>query len=320
MTTTIIHPQEIYLLERYISLEYFGELRDAWGTMVKHVETCLDQFMQNLPLDYRNRPLSDQPDAVWGERVLPNFRDTFQGLCDGYIRLSHGDMAALHYAHGVTSDFKGQMDFWSGWMSEEDEEKYRDLMSAALTLSSNIKATEGAYWDHGDLTWDYDVPSRGPLNPPPNWPSYRSVSSVKASTGERLLKSGIYLPDIDDSCAQFLSIKYNEAPEASVFVGMSDTFDPVTQTKDGEEPRHENRPCTWTLIERVSDTGGRSTAPSLLPPTTHRVTAGESCPETGYYFTPARADSRRRFEQGEIMPDFESGYGLTIWQWDQVQD
>ncbi len=65
MAVTTIHPQEIYLLERYVSLEYFGELRDVWGAMIKHVETCLDQFMKNLPLDYRKRPLSDQPDVVW---------------------------------------------------------------------------------------------------------------------------------------------------------------------------------------------------------------------------------------------------------------
>jgi hypothetical protein len=43
------NPQEIYLLERYPSLDYFCELRDTWADMVKHLETCLDRFMQNLP-------------------------------------------------------------------------------------------------------------------------------------------------------------------------------------------------------------------------------------------------------------------------------
>ena len=47
-----------------------------------------------------------------------------------------------------------------------------------------------------------------------------------------------------------------------------------------------------------------------------RCLAGQPCPRAGFWFTPARADSRRRFALGEVMPDVGGSYGATIWQWD----
>lgn len=50
-----------------------------------------------------------------------------------------------------------------------------------------------------------------------------------------------------------------------------------------------------------------------------RAAAGEPCPRTGWWVTPAAGDSRRRFEQGDLMPDLKSAWGATIWQWDTRQ-
>lgn len=48
-----------------------------------------------------------------------------------------------------------------------------------------------------------------------------------------------------------------------------------------------------------------------------RCESGQPCPQTGWWLTPARANSRHLFKQGDIMPAFEeSSYGATIWQWD----
>ncbi|MFZ6648914.1 PoNe immunity protein domain-containing protein [Undibacterium sp. TJN25] len=46
-----------------------------------------------------------------------------------------------------------------------------------------------------------------------------------------------------------------------------------------------------------------------------RVQGGQACPAEGYWETPARANSRHFFKQGEVMPTFEgANYGATIWQ------
>lgn len=228
---TPLNPQEIYLLKRYISLDYFGERRDTWGEMIKHLERCLDQFMQNLPLDYRNRPLPEQPDAVWGERVLPNFRDTFHHLCNGYIQISHNDFGGLGHASRISNDRKGQTDFWNGWMSIDDQNTYGALLHSASMRASNIDVTEGAYWNAGALTTFYDKGEFGSLNPPANWPQYKLNPRIQVASGHPVKQCGIYLPDVDNSCAQFLSTNYDETPEASVFVSMRELFHPVTKVK-----------------------------------------------------------------------------------------
>ena len=49
------------------------------------------------------------------------------------------------------------------------------------------------------------------------------------------------------------------------------------------------------------------------------VPANASCPETGWWFTPAKTGSRRYFKQGETMPSVGGDYGLTFWQWSPDQ-
>lgn len=47
-----------------------------------------------------------------------------------------------------------------------------------------------------------------------------------------------------------------------------------------------------------------------------RFSAGETCTSSGHYFTPARLDSRRWVNAGDVFPHIDSTYGKTIWQWD----
>jgi hypothetical protein len=120
-------------------------MRDAWEKMLKHSEDMLDRFMRNLPADYRRRPLPDQPDIVWGERVLPNFRDTMRLLNDGYIKLSQGNYEALGRANGVTGGVRGQTsDYSSAWMDDVEpgaEAKYYEFLFKANSLAWPIKRT-----------------------------------------------------------------------------------------------------------------------------------------------------------------------------------
>lgn len=61
---------------------------------------------------------------------------------------------------------------------------------------------------------------------------------------------------------------------------------------------------------------GSGNAPKLRP----NVPAGQPCPEAGWWFTPAANDSRRYFNEGDIMPRIEgSSYGDTYWLWDADQ-
>lgn len=51
-----------------------------------------------------------------------------------------------------------------------------------------------------------------------------------------------------------------------------------------------------------------------------RKAAGELCPKSGWWFTPAKANSRRYIQQGIAFPAIEgSDYGSTFWQWSPDQ-
>ncbi|MBS1211301.1 MAG: hypothetical protein H6R19_3699 [Proteobacteria bacterium] len=85
-----------------------------------------------------------------------------------------------------------------------------------------------------------------------------------------------------------------------------------TRYKDGSIPEEEKHyPTPEQSLALVVPT-----TPEVL----HlRCPAGQPCPKAGYWLTPAKLSSRRLFKQGEVMPDFDSNYGATIWQWDEQQ-
>lgn len=321
MPTTPLTAQECVILERYTSLEYYGRMRDTWEAMVRHVENLLERYVQHLPDGYRNRPLPKQPDIVWGERVIPNFRSTLQDLYDGYIELSHGDWSEWG-APGVTGDFRGQSDFWYGWMDEVEEggsEKYFDLILKATHFARNINATGYASWIIGELSSGYEVSPFDPWELPTTWPRYRLNPAVQINTGEQVTKPGLYWPEAEDAAVQFLvpsgppeDIEGYGAPEACV--GLS---------KDGGQYDHEE-PTTWIKVERVPGETVEDGLANLLEgatPPQRNVPGSKPCPRTGWWFTPAEKNGRRRhFKHGDTFPVIEgSSYGDTFWQWSPDQ-
>ena len=69
------------------------------------------------------------------------------------------------------------------------------------------------------------------------------------------------------------------------------------------------------LVDWYRAHGSADTSPDTPP----RQPAGQPCPKEGWWFTPAAAGSRRHFKHGEIMPEVQSDYGSTFWQWDSDQ-
>ena len=315
---TPLRPQEIYLLERFSSKEYYQQMQDAWAAMLKHVEDCLQRFMRQLPADYRKRGLPMQPDIVWGDTVLPNFRRTMASVNRGFISLTHGDHSGLFGAVGVEGDMRGVKDYWEGWLDEvatDAGEKFGNLIGRASHFAGNILATAEAHWYKGELSTDFYPSSQGPLDPPPAWPRYRLNPQIQVRTGEPVPQSGVYLPDVDDSCAQFLIASKHfttytrNAPEANV------GYDPDTFQNFSEVP------TLWTLVERVPG----ETVPfeeGLGPLPILPIHAGQPCPHAGFWFTLAQHDSRRHFQQGEIFPEVPRGLakGHVLWLWDEEQD
>lgn len=310
MNTPLI-PQEIYLIERYSSAEYFKKLRDAFADTVQATEDALAEVMRTLPPDYRRRPRWQQPDITWGGVVLPNFRDTLHGVEEAYRDLLRGDSSAIATAGGVNSAFAGQgRDYPCDWMPEPYATRFDDASVLASIYASNIAFTAFIGWIKGSLSSRYNSDSRGPLDAPPSWPIYRLNPAVRVATDEAVKVTGVYLPDADDSCAQFFCAGHH-ATAASV------GYDPETGQNIDEVG------TVWTLVERVADNGesvpGDEASSGAGERRRPNVPAGQPCPEAGWWFTPAKADSRHYFRQGEVMPALGGDYGDTYWQWSPDQ-
>ncbi|NRD71413.1 hypothetical protein HQR03_12810 [Psychrobacter okhotskensis] len=302
MDNYIIRPQEIYLLERYSSPAYFKEMRDAFATMLEAAEYALELFVNDLPFDYRTRPINRQPDIVWGERVLPNLRDTLDSLNIGYQELLNGDLIAIRYGGNVESDFRAiSMDYDTDWMPEQQQLDYEKWRQEASLRAFNMEITSYFGWCIGDLMEDYSTESRGPLNPPESWPIYRLNPQYSVELDEVVPVAGIYVPSRADASAQVLldGMLANEA-----YVG----YDPETMQAVGMAP------VTWMLVERIADSGGDSqnVAPKRL-----RCESGKPCPQTGHWWSPSSKDVKH-FEAGDIMPKMKRLEWKTIWYFNET--
>lgn len=87
-----------------------------------------------------------------------------------------------------------------------------------------------------------------------------------------------------------------------------------TRYKDGSIPEEEE---LYPLQEPLSPVEERAAYQQPSPESKQHpnVPANQPCPESGWWFTPAKADSRRYFKQGDIMPSLGGDYGQTFWQW-----
>jgi hypothetical protein len=272
-------PQEIYLLERYSSPEYFGRLRDALAACVKAAEDGLAEFMKHLSPDYRSQPFHLQPERVWGERVIPNMQWAREGLNNGYI--SHGDLDALGMAGNVTTTFVSiQRDYSWEWMPQPFQGEADSQERIARELAANISFTTDGDWTAGTLKTRYTDDSRGPLDAPRTWPQYQLNPSVRVRTDDKVPQNGIYLPDDDGGCAQLL-IAGCEAWQVLL------PRDPNRSTPQKRSDR--SRDTVWTPDERIADSGGG--IPGAADPTIagvhQRCEANRPCPREGYWFTPA---------------------------------
>lgn len=85
-----------------------------------------------------------------------------------------------------------------------------------------------------------------------------------------------------------------------------------------------SKPCKWYYVELINgeyeDLAALEAAGEQAEAQRIRVLGGQPCPQPGYYFTPAKTNSRRNFKQGEPMPNLGGDYGVTIWQLDDKQD
>jgi hypothetical protein len=85
----------------------------------------------------------------------------------------------------------------------------------------------------------------------------------------------------------------------------------------------ENEHSQWYFVE-IAEENVFETLPIWASITgdspATRVVGGTMCNVSGYYISPSKIGLRSYFSAGEILPKFQTDYGITIWQFDSNQN
>ena len=234
------------------------------------------------------------------------------------------------------------LDFWCGGTGSVTERKAEDQVAP-------LNASNALVIIHPDYGWKLNDPAYH--NFPPTLPEVPHPSTTVIDTGAEVPFDGIYEPEwgpmqdpsnsglIDKLKAAFggkPSLTNTGDPQAGLATTrraetgcmnylLAHTQAPLYQDGELDKPM----PVTWRLIwkdERYLDGVVPPEEAEFLAPASEtpverlRCEAGQPCPREGWWFTPAKLDSRRHSKQGEAMPDLKSDWGSVIWQWDTRQD
>ncbi|MGC0938964.1 type VI secretion protein ImpA [Pantoea agglomerans] len=245
----ILHPQECYLLEKFILHEHYAATRDAIFAYINAHEAAFARYLREMPLNNRKLPLWQQADMVWGNRVLLNIRPMKERYMQVYILRTDNDIQVFNIGHAMSNIGKGIAECWDGWMTKQEIETISELQGTASILDQQLSTTISGGWEEGRLTYRAEsIISASPL--PAEIPRYELDHSVRIEANEKPVQTGIYLPDIDFAPACFIPASYHLPPEENMGIERSDYVGidgkPGYSWKESEWAK-----TGWTLIRRV---------------------------------------------------------------------
>ncbi|TVO60062.1 hypothetical protein [Denitromonas ohlonensis] len=269
------------------------------------------------------------PVPYWGGK-MDHLLQTFDNAKAALVHGEYSPMIA--FCGGLKSIPRGFRESNMEWLSEPDQEELMNRLDAAYGIASDFSRAltmSNMYSSDGykDATkdWHYCVPEdmgivgnniaryyENDIFPqlPAEIPEYAADTTVTCKTGDIVPWTGVWVPTTGmGSAALVFARKHLQIMQASYEV-----------TKNGDD---ETFTVVDTSFHPVKPTGRMIPHPALAssPTTANRpnVPANQPCPEAGWWFTPAKPDSRRYFKQGETMPSMGGDYGQTFWQWSPDQ-
>ena len=275
-------------------------------------------------------------------------RNVWRERDDGY--LSDAAFAASKAMNGITDEYTNELEggergvpkytVWTQRLEQLRLLKERASPAGGVYVFERVpiyadwKATafiehDPEPWANSSLDHDPGLYDTVPYDCPPT-PEVRP-ESVKS--GERVTHSGIWeqvVPGLPVGQTEALNyfIKGTQAPWIDVF---NEADGPGQQTVEAVAWRlvwEDTRYLDGVIPVESEYLNDYSAEPEAVPPSetatvepqTGRVGANKPCPQAGFWWTPAKENSRHYFDRGVSMPDFpDSSYGATIWYWDQQQ-
>ncbi|WP_395139742.1 hypothetical protein [Schlegelella aquatica] len=333
--------------------------RDAWflyeTTSIPYYELCarlceeFAHFFNKLVTGHQAHGMGRVD--YWVSRYLTHAENIRRGI--EFIKASGDYMPMLDFLSSASSDYRGLIENAFGYETRDEwQGPFGRLSYACGTGAAVLRNNEwkGLKWlNHDSLTQQSRRlldRSDGPVgddpvgkkffvdqyqlaNPPAIYPVHPIDRGIQAKAGERCPRSGVWVPaqwadEDSNSFSLSFCIEGRPMPPAYQILGLEKHVISEAEPEHGlpefasYSPKTKAVDTTWYFVHKPDVRGGER--PNSQSSVRLRCEANKPCPREGWWFTPAKADSRRFFRQGEVMPAFGTDYGLTIWQWDERQD
>ncbi|WP_240435858.1 hypothetical protein [Ralstonia solanacearum] len=285
----------------------------------------------------------------WVSRYLTHAENIRRGI--GFIKNGGDYMPMIDILNAPATDYRGLVEQPLGWMSDEQRKKWNDAferLSYACGSGSEIlrnNQTKGMHWLNrasigkdqiyldrddsqvGDRARAIQYATKyGIMSPPTSYPRHPVDIGERASPGTPCPRTGVWVPKQWRDGARDFNLAFcvegrPMQPAYQILVGKEVNI-LAEFVPDWEPPKIDG--YVGPLETRATDTIWYFVSQPVIQtvPASNlhlRCEAGQACPKSGYWITPAKSGSRRYFQQGTPMPEVISDYGSTIWQWDSDQ-
>lgn len=259
--------------------------------------------------------------------------------CAELVRAGDDYMPMYDVCKVAPSDYRGMVEQPLGWMTENQKAEWERAFERVGTFCGftaqaleNARVAGGMWIDlknrvstavdseerrlldrddgfAGDLTDAIAMlQERAGLLWVDNFPKYSIDQTRVCRAGDTCPWTGVWIPEQGlESHSLTFAIEGRPMQPAYEVVEMKEDrnfeglFYPITKARD----------TAWhPVVPSTQSTGDEA------PRTRRNVRAGQLCPDTGWWFTPAKSDSRYHFNKSDVFPVIEaSEYGATLWQW-----
>ena len=317
----ILHPQEIFMIERYTSLERLKKLHETWAEFLTKSRGYLDAYAKNPPKDPSLMETYEKVITAGRVKFFPYCESWLASINEGCLLLKHNDLRGIAKVGSPGGTFYD--DFWGRWLSPTELEYCDALRSKAYKFSMPIKTSAQKIWAEGELTYMKDIEdpiNLGPRNLPPKLPVYDLDHSTRLEIGQPIKEPGIYLPDIDRTAASILLIG------KTIKASQGQKLEKSEWSKNKKYPYYNWVEeawveTGWTMVKRIEGeyidvpeegffpqglqeelyAWGEAQKEAEARDTRIKAFNGHPCPQAGLWHTAAQP-GQHRFEQGEIMP------------------
>jgi hypothetical protein len=330
--------------------------QDAWflyaTSSIEYYEQCarlceeFAHFFNTLITGHRAHGMAKVD--YWVSCYLNHAENIRRGI--EFVKTAGDYMPMLGFLAAPTSDYRGLIENAFGYeVREQWEPRFHPMRYACGTGAETLKNNEwaGSYWVNREQhRHEYELVDRddghvgstddgiryavqhGVLNPPQQFPDHSIDRSIKIRPGERCLRTGVWVPQqwLDGACDFSLAFSVEGRLMQPAFrivaleqITLDDAFPEYDMAATQYVSRKTRAEDTTWYFAHKPDAATRTEASTDRTGIRLRCEAGQPCPREGWWFTPARMNSRRLFKAGELMPDLKSDWGITIWQWDEQQ-